>query len=52
MRFFRVINASFWGDYGKILMNGMSRSIPRKNNLIQLERSGPIYSTDHPAWYR
>jgi hypothetical protein len=33
-----------WGDYGKILMHGMSRHLGRKNDLIQLERTGPHIS--------
>jgi hypothetical protein len=33
---------SIWGDYGDILMNGMSCHLERENNLIQLERTGPF----------
>src|SRR6202020_580856 len=33
---------SLWGDYGSILINGLSRHLPRKDNLIQLERTGPF----------
>jgi hypothetical protein len=31
-----------WGDYGRILMHGMSSHLPRENGLIQLERTGPF----------
>ena len=42
MSFYRVSGRSLWGDYGSILINGMSRHLPRKDNLIQLERTGPF----------
>ncbi len=42
MNFYRVSTRSLWGDYGSILINGMSRHLPRKDNLIQLERTGPF----------
>jgi hypothetical protein len=31
-----------WGDYGRILVNGMSRHLPRREGRIQLERTGPF----------
>jgi len=31
-----------WGDYGSILVNGMSRHLPKLDGLIQLERTGPF----------
>ena len=31
-----------WGDYGLILIHGMSCHLPRENGLIQLERTGPF----------
>ena len=31
-----------WGDYGRILVAGMSAHLPRKEGLIQLERTGPF----------
>src|SRR5262249_4504338 len=31
-----------WGDYCEILVQGMSTHLPRKNGLIQLERTGPF----------
>lgn len=31
-----------WGDYGDILMHGMSMHLGRKDGLIQLERTGPF----------
>jgi hypothetical protein len=42
MAFYRVSSRSLWGDYGSILISGMSRHLPRKDNLIQLERTGPF----------
>ncbi|HEX4138701.1 MAG TPA: hypothetical protein VHY09_00020 [Candidatus Methylacidiphilales bacterium] len=30
-----------WGDYGRILMHGMSMHLDRRQGLIQLERTGP-----------
>jgi hypothetical protein len=30
-----------WGDYGNILAHGMSGHLGRKNEIIQLERTGP-----------
>ena len=30
-----------WGDYSSILIGGMARHLPRKDGLIQLERTGP-----------
>jgi hypothetical protein len=31
-----------WGDYGNILINGMSTHLPRSSGRIQLERTGPF----------
>ena len=31
-----------WGDYGKILIHGMSRHLPRVAGAIQLERTAPF----------
>jgi hypothetical protein len=42
MKFYRVSSRSLWGDYGSILISGMSRHLPRRDNLIQLERTGPF----------
>lgn len=42
MTFFKVSGSSLWGDYGHILINGMSCHLPRKDSLIQLERTGPF----------
>ena len=42
MNFYRVSSRSLWGDYGSILINGMSRHLPRRDDLIQLERTGPF----------
>ena len=42
MNFYRVSSRNLWGDYGSILISGMSRHLPRRDNLIQLERTGPF----------
>ena len=42
MNFYRVSSRSLWGDYGSILIKGMSRHLPRRDNLIQVERTGPF----------
>lgn len=42
MKFFRVSGARLWGDYGKILIHGMSAHLSRKDGSIQLERTGPF----------
>ena len=31
-----------WGDYGRVLLDGMSSHLPRLDGRIQLERSGPF----------
>ena len=31
-----------WGDYGKILIHGMSKHVRRRDGIIQLERTGPF----------
>jgi hypothetical protein len=31
-----------WGDYGRILVHGMSAHLPRLDGSIQLERTGPF----------
>jgi hypothetical protein len=31
-----------WGDYGNILLSGMTSHLNRKNGLLQLERTGPF----------
>lgn len=42
VKFYRVSTRKLWGDYGSILIGGMSRHLPRRDNLIQLERTGPF----------
>jgi hypothetical protein len=42
MKFYRVSSRRIWGDYGSILIGGMSRHLPRRDDLIQLERTGPF----------
>jgi hypothetical protein len=42
MAFFRVDGPSLWGDYGSILIHGMTAHLPRKENRLQLERTGPF----------
>jgi hypothetical protein len=34
-----------WGDYGRMLIHGMSKHRPRIGGLIQLERVGPVIAT-------
>jgi hypothetical protein len=31
-----------WGDYGRTLVHGMSKRLPRSEGMIQLERCGPF----------
>jgi hypothetical protein len=31
-----------WGDYGRVLVQGISRRLPRVDGVIQLERTGPF----------
>jgi hypothetical protein len=31
-----------WGDFGDLLVHGMTNHLPRKNKLLQLERLGPF----------
>jgi hypothetical protein len=39
--YFRLIGARVpWGDYGRILVHGMSKHRGRKEGQIQLERTG------------
>ena len=42
MRFYRIGGSRPWGDYGAILVHGMSRHLPRLDGLIRLERTGPF----------
>jgi hypothetical protein len=42
MRFYRIGKTRLWGDYGAILIHGMSSHLPRLDGLIQLERTGPF----------
>jgi hypothetical protein len=42
VKFYRVSSRNLWGDYGDLLISGMSCHLPRKDNLIQLERTGPF----------
>lgn len=40
-----------WGDYGNVLMHGMSAHLPRSDGHIQLERPGPfVPPVTFPAW--
>ncbi len=42
MRIYKLNNRETkWGDYGSILVSGMTAHIDRKDNLLQLERTGP-----------
>jgi hypothetical protein len=40
--FKRLESPSPWGDYGSILVRGMTAHLPRKDGLLQLERTGPL----------
>jgi hypothetical protein len=42
MRFYRMSGRRLWGDYGSMLIGGMSGHLPRCDGLIQLERTGPF----------
>jgi len=42
MQFYTVKGSWPWGDYGSILVHGMSRHLRRVDGLIQLERTGPF----------
>jgi hypothetical protein len=41
-RFFEVSAPDLWGDYGHILINGMTAHLEEKNGMLQLERAGPF----------
>lgn len=42
-KYYRLENVkSKWGDYGDILLSGMTSHLERKGNLLQLERTGPF----------
>src|SRR5262249_59136768 len=43
VNFYRIAARKMpWGDYGSILVSGMSAHLPRKDGLIQLERTAPF----------
>jgi len=42
MNFYQVDSVDLWGDYGHILVNGMTRHLPQENGQLQLERAGPF----------
>lgn len=43
MDFYILDNAEMpWGDYGSILLSGMTSHLSRKKGLLQLERTGPF----------
>ena len=39
-----------WGDYGSILLTGMTGHQPRKDGLLQLERTGPFAPPIAHSW--
>lgn len=42
MKLYKLKNkVTNWGDYGSILIGGMTARLPRENGLLQLERTGP-----------
>jgi hypothetical protein len=43
MRYYRLKNRELnWGDYGDILLTGMTTHLDRQDGLLQLERTGPF----------
>lgn len=43
MKYYRLRNKEInWGDYGDILLSGMTAHLERDGNLLQLERTGPF----------
>lgn len=43
VKYFRLGDkGSPWGDYGNILVSGMTAHLGRENGLLQLERTGPF----------
>lgn len=41
MQFYRIHSPQLWGDYGHILINGMTAHLPDIDGILQLERTGP-----------
>ncbi|MCC7539997.1 MAG: hypothetical protein IT379_27505 [Deltaproteobacteria bacterium] len=41
MTHYAVTTAWLWGDYGRILVNGMTQHLPTVGGLLQLERAAP-----------
>jgi hypothetical protein len=42
LKFYRVTSIELWGDYGNILVNGMTGHLGEKDGHLQLERAGPF----------
>lgn len=42
MKFFQVKSRELWGDYGDILIEGMTGHLDRSDGRLQLERAGPF----------
>jgi len=43
MKFYRLTNKEMpWGDYGRILLTGMTGHLDRQDGLLQLEHTGPF----------
>lgn len=44
MNFYRLHNTDkiLWGDYGGVLLSGMTGRLPRKGGFLQVERTGPF----------
>jgi len=43
MKFYRLTNKEMpWGDYGDILLTGMTAHLDRQDGLLQLERTAPF----------
>jgi hypothetical protein len=42
VKFYRIKSRQLWGDYGSILVRGMTDHLGRKDGLVQLERTAPF----------
>ena len=42
LQFYRVHGPRLWGDYGNILIHGMTSRLEKKDGMLQLERAGPF----------
>lgn len=50
-RYYSVLSGEPWGDYGRILVHGVTTALPRKDGQLQLERTGPtVPPISLPQW--